>query len=235
MTILRMPFRKQLRRFGGTFRKLKEETSGIALTEFAFVAPFMLFLGMSGIELTNLALTHMRIAQAAVHLSDNASRMGERDPLSSQRIYESDINDLLVGVNIQAGNQINLFEHGRVIVSSLERNSDDGQWIHWQRCRGLKNTVSKYGPAGTGQRGTGFPGMGKAGRELTAETGSAVMYVEISYDYQPLIGNGFVTFGFADNAITSESAFGVRGTRDLDRIYQRTPPATVSSCANFTE
>lgn len=218
----------------GLLRRLRKNCSGIALTEFAFVAPFMLFLGMSGIELTNLALTHMRIAQAAVHLSDNASRMGERDPLSSQRIYESDINDLLVGVNIQAGSQINLFEHGRVIVSSLERNADDGQWIHWQRCRGLKNVSSQYGPAGTGQTGTAFAGMGKPGRELTAEVGSAVMYVEIVYDYQPLIGNGFVSFGYDDSEIRSESAFGVRGTRDLDNIYQRTPPASVSSCDNFT-
>src|SRR3546814_13154337 len=44
--------------------------------------------------------------------------------------------------------------HGRIILSSLERNDDGGQWIHWQRCYGDLDVESSYGEAGDGEEGT---------------------------------------------------------------------------------
>src|SRR3546814_6366403 len=58
--------------------------------------------------------------------------------------------------------------HGRIILSSLERNADGGQQIHWQCCYGDLDVASSYGEAGDGEEGTDFPGMGPDGAEVTA-------------------------------------------------------------------
>ncbi len=212
------------------FRSLAADTRGATLIEFAFVTPLLLVLGLGGMELANLAIAKMRLGQAAGALADNASRMGDSELLAAPRIYEADINDLFVGLDIQAGSYIDLFQHGRVILSSLERNASDGQWIRWQRCRGRKNYRSTYGVEGTGVTGTIFAGMGPAGEEVQAPAGSAIMFVEIAYDYQPLVGGAFVTWLEPSRVLRTEAAFVVRGSRDQGGLYQTTPSAPVASC-----
>jgi hypothetical protein len=211
------------------------DNRGVAMVEFAFIAPIILFMGVVGIEMANYAVTSLRISQAAMHIADNGSRIGERGTLSAEKIYESDINDMFIGVRLQAGESIDLYEHGRVIVSSLERNDDDGQWIHWQRCMGKLDEESSDGPEGTGETGDDFAGMGETGQELTAEDGQAVIYVELFYEYQPLMDNGFTEPFLPTGPIRSTAAFNVRNTRDLTGIYQRTTPSDVSSCDLFGE
>lgn len=215
-------------------RALRGDTSGVAYVEFAYVLPVLLVLGMGGLEIANFAITNMRISQAAMQVGDNISRLGDRDVLVAQKVYEGDVNDAFLGVALQAGSATDLFENGRVIVSSLERNSDGGQWIHWQRCMGKKNVASAYGPEGTGATGTGFAGMGPAGRELKAEAGQAVIFVEIQYDYQPIIGNDFAMQSIMSRTIISTAAFNVRGSRDLSGLFQTSPIAPVRSCNRFT-
>lgn len=212
------------------WRRLLQDDSGLALTEFAFVAPILLTAGLGGLELANYAMVKMRLNQVAVQAADNASRVGDRDLLAAQRVYEDDINDLLTGADIQAGENVNLSGNGRVIVSSLQRNADGGQTIAWQRCMGDKKIGSAYGTQGKGATGTSFKGMGPSGAELTAEPGEAVMYVEVYYTYQPLVGNSFTAFMNDAFEIRAEAAFNARGSRDLSGIYQRTPPVTVASC-----
>lgn len=210
--------------------------SGVAMVEFAFIAPLVLFMGMVGIELANMAVVNMRISQAAMHIGDNASRIGDRSALATMTVYESDINDILIGVRIQAGVPIDLYQNGRVILSSLERNSDGGQKIGWQRCMGLKNVSSAYGPEGTGSTGTAFAGMGASGSELqAASTSDAIMFVEIEYDYQPLLDNEWTQPFLPTPAIRSEAAFHVRGNRDLSGLAQRDPssPDPSATCNKF--
>lgn len=214
-------------------RTLRRDRSGIALTEFALALPLLLAAGLGGIETANLAVTTLRVNQVAMQIADNASRIGDTSSLENRKIYESDINDLLLGSNIQAGPSIDLYAHGRVIVSSLEvvPDTDDQQYIHWQRCKGIKNHPSSYGSQGDGLDGT-LTGMGPVGEEVMAQRGEAVIFVEVSYDYQPLIA-GF--FG-DDRVISSTSAYTVRDSRDLTQIYQRDAgsPDPIASCALFT-
>ncbi len=219
--------------FVGSMAALRRDRSGLALVEFAYTLPILLVLCMTGLELSNLAITNLRVSQSAMHISDNASRLGDRDALAAQKIYESDINDIFLGVAIQSGARTDMFENGRVIVSSLEVNSDGGQWIHWQRCMGKKNVVSSFGPQGTGATGTDFKGMGVSGQELEATPGEAIIFVEIIYDYQPIIGNDYAMRFIGSNEIRSTSAFNVRGSRDLSGIFQTTPAAPVRSCDKF--
>ncbi len=217
-------------------RRLLRARSGVAAVEFALAAPLLLTVGLWGVESANRAVTQMELSQVAVLIADNASRIGDESLLGEAKIYESDIDDLVHGADIQAGNSVDLYAHGRVIISSLEvvPNTDDQQYIHWQRCKGKKVYASQYGGEGTGLDGS-LVGMGPTGQEITAFGGEAVMYIEVAYDYQPLISNTFTNFGGADKVLTATAAFNVRDNRDLSQIYQRDPnnPDQVLSCDKF--
>ena len=216
----------------GLLSRLLASRSGVAATEFAIVLPFLLGTGLMGLEVANRAVVQMQVSQLAMHIADNASRIGDTATLQNRKIYEDDLNDLFRGAEIQAGGRIDLFERGRVIVSSLEvvPDSEDTQYIHWQRCLGVKNHISSYGLEGDGLAGD-LPGMGPPGEEVWAFEDEAVMFVEIAYDYQSLVGE---TFGFSD-LVTATASFTVRDDRDLAQIYQRNPddPDPVSSCTVF--
>ena len=208
--------------------------SGVAATEFALSLPFLLGAGLMGIEVANRAIVQTKISQLAAQIADNASRIGDTSTLDDRKIYESDIGDLLRGADTQGGAGIGLFEHGRVIISSLEvvPGTDDQQYIHWQRCAGKKQHVSSYGLEGDGAT-NGIPGMGPAGQEVWAFKDEAVIFVEISYDYQSLVGTSFGMGG----ELTSTASFTVRDDRDLTQIYQRTPdePDPVESCDKYDD
>ena len=220
-------------RSGRLIERMKRCTAGVAMVEFAVTAPVFLLTGLGALELSHYALINLRISQAATHIADNASRVGESSNLSALRIYEADIQDLLIGVRLHAGDGTKLYEHGRVILSSLQQNSDGGQWIKWQRCMGKKNAQSAYGVEGDGAMGTGLSGMGPSGREIEAGSGEAVMYVEIEYDYQPLVPIALVAPFTSNSSIRSESAFIVRGNRDLSQVYTLPTPTTPWTCDKF--
>lgn len=209
-----------------TLARLLRNRSGVAMIEFALGMPLLLTAGLWGAETANYALINMKIGQLAVHLADNASRVGDVSTLKDRKIYESDINDVLYGAQIQAGS-MNLFANGRVIISSLEVDPDSGeQYIHWQRCRGAQHVPSSYGDEGE----TLPNGMGPANQEVLAQEGEAVIFVELHYNYQPLVWAKFVN----DPAIFAISSFTVRDSRDLSQIYQRDPasPDPVQRCSS---
>lgn len=220
------------RTYRGLLRKLAFAQSGVAATEFALVIPFLLTAGLTGLEVANRVMVQMDIGQLAVHIADNASRIGETSTLKNRKIYEADLNDVFYGAETQGGRSLDLFEHGRVIISSQEvvPGTEDDQYIHWQRCMGSKNHASTYGKEGDGLGGS-FAGMGEAGREVYAFKNEAVIFVEVAYDYQPIFGQ---PFGF-DAEITAIASYTVRDDRDLSEIYQRNTgsPDPVADCDNF--
>ncbi len=215
-------------------RRLLGNTSGLAAIEFALAFPLLLSVGLTGLELTNRAVVQMQINQLAVHVADNASRIGDQSQLEDRRIYEGDIQDLFYGAEVQASTHLGLYDRGRIIISSLEVVPDsdpEEQYIHWQRCMGAKVHPSSFGVEGDGLGGA-FPGMGPAGEEVIAFADEAVMFVEIAYDYDPLIGN---PFGIPAT-IRSTATFTVRDDRDLSQLYQRDAgdPETVADCGAYT-
>jgi hypothetical protein len=205
---------------------LRDDRSGMALIEFALIIPLFLIMGLWGIELSNYAYRTMRVGQVAAQIADNASRIGDYSKLENRKIYESDIDDLLIGANLQAGKGMDLFNRGRVIVSSLEVNTTGKQWIHWQRCVGKKVVTPLYGK----ENDVRAFGMGPAGGEVSAFDKEAVMFVELHYDYQPLISSAFV----GTPTITSIASFTVRASRDLAEIYQTTPASPKMVCTKNT-
>lgn len=206
-------------------RALRANSSGLAVIEFAYSLPLLTAVGIGGIEMTNLANVNLRISQAAMGLADNMSRVGLESALSTVQIREADVNDGFIGL-LRQTDGLNFQANGRVILSSLELNADNGQWIHWQRCLGNLVVAPRYGAEGTGATGTAFAGMGAATSRVTAPTGTAVMFVEITYTYQPLITGMFMR----NRTIRYEASFVNRDPRDLAQIYNPNPAATVATC-----
>ena len=217
------------------FYRLRHDVSGLALVEFGYSLPLLLGLTGYGLELANLANANMKISQAANALADNVSRVGLESALSKTQLRESDINDGLIGVSRQSGT-MGVGTNGRIIISSLERNSSGGQWIHWQRCLGAKTYASSFGVAGDGATGTAFPGMGPATARVTApDAESAVMFVEIIFDYKPIFSTIYVN----NRQIKFHASYIVRDKRDLTvnvgtGITNPSPAATAYTCDRFT-
>ena len=210
-------------------RRLRD-TSGVAMTEFALGAPLLLMAGLWGAESANYALVNMRMSQLAIQLADNAARVGDTSTLQNRKIYEADINDVLYGAQLQAG-ELDLYGRGRVIISSLQVDEEtDNQFIKWQRCRGVMEAGSSYGDEGDGLDGS-LTGMGPAGAEVFAQPNDAVIFVELIYSYRPLVSDRFI----GSHEIRAIASFTVRDKRDLTQIYQRDPdsPDQVQTCDTF--
>ncbi|HYZ48293.1 MAG TPA: hypothetical protein VE567_05295 [Sphingomonas sp.] len=221
---------------------LRENRSGVALIEFAYSLPAVMGMGMYGIETANLAQVHLRVSQTALMLADNASRAGvDAAGGTIQQLREIDVNDVLQGSRLQS-QSINLPDNGRITLSSLETNSSGGQWIHWQRCLGKKSGAgwdSSYGKEGDGKTGTSFVGMGRAGAEVKAPPGEAVMFVEVNYQYKPLFGLATALIG--SPAVKYTASYLVRDKRDLSGnngtgIYDPSPSvgAAKMTCDKYT-
>lgn len=223
---MRPTISSRLSPFFRRMRTLPHDTGGLALIEFAYSLPFLTAIGIYGAELANYATVKMQISQVALHVADNASRIGENGVLQDIKIYESDINDLFTGAEMQAGDR-DLATNGRIILSSLTRNGSGGQWIQWQRCDGALDHDSTYGEEGDGATGTSFQGMGPTGNKITASSGTAVMFVEVAYTYQPLFSDSWVP---GPTKMVEFAAFNVRDDRDLTQIYTLSG-VTASTCS----
>jgi len=184
--------------------RLRGCESGLAFVEFALSLPVLTTLVLVGLETANLAMAHLRVSNIAMLASDNASRV--RDSID-----EGDVTELLTGAKM-TGDSIGFRNHGRIILSSIEPNTagtngaSTGQWIRWQRCDGAKVVSSSYGTQGTGQNNASLQAVGPAGNQIAASAGTAIMLVEVVYDYQPLVSNAI----FGARTIRYESAFNVR-------------------------
>lgn len=222
------------------WKTLWSDSSGLALIEFAYIAPMFLTFVAGGTELANYAVQSTQVSQLALQVADNGSRIGEGDPLANKKITETQINDLLTGAEIHAG-QLNIYgthkegqttvPNGRIILSSLETMANPnptGKYkIAWQRCRGLATSYTpQYGVAGQ-PSGINMDGMGPAGRQVTAPAGTPVIFVEVRYRYQPLFLNGYAIKNYEN--INAIAAMMVRDARDLSQIYN-TEGASAASC-----
>jgi len=235
-----------MKRLVNAARRLWRDSRAVSVMEFALGAPVLIALGGYGIEVSNLAITNMRVSQYALQLADNASRIGVSSGLASYQLREGDINDVLQGLRLfSAGTH--LTQYGRVTLSSLENvqqsyDDDNVQRIHWQRCVGLKSGVgfdSSYGTAtktagsdGTSaNRGTDAPdGMGEQGQKVNAPDNTGVIFVEVNYQYQPLFGSLFVN----PTKLHYVASVIVRDKRDFSQIYNPAPTSAPSTCDKYT-
>ncbi|HEX8553259.1 MAG TPA: TadE/TadG family type IV pilus assembly protein [Sphingomonas sp.] len=234
-------------------RRLVRDIRGVAMLEFAFVAPLVLLTGCFGVEIANYALAQLRVSQIALALADNASRVGISSSLATQQLREVDIADVLQATRTQ-GQRINITKYGRVTLSSLEADAAGAQRIRWQRCLGLMtgpDYVSHFGAtsptdgsdttsANDGYNGLdpagdsiASNGMGPIGGKVEAPPQSGVMFVEVNYQYRPLFGSWLV----GTRRIHYIASFIVRDRRDFAQIFNPNPQVAVGdklTCNRFT-
>jgi len=218
-------------------RQIRQDSSGLAVLEFAISLPFFMGLTVGGFELANYAQTLMKLNQITIHTADSAARMGEGDPLVSVDITEQDINDVFAGT-IREGESLLLDgQHqyidpsdgeakfrgnARIILSSVEPvypfDADDPKFrIRWQRCVGEASYYnSTYGDVDTA---TDIEGIGPSGRQITPPDDTAVMFVELQYYFRPLIVNGFSKM--TEKTIKQTAGMVVRDRRNYSQIYHR--------------
>jgi hypothetical protein len=231
-------------RFAGSLRDCR---SGVAFLEFAFALPVVLALGLLGLETANYAMSNLRVSNIAMLTADNAARV--RDSID-----EGDVVELLTGAKM-SGSNINFAQNGRIILTDLEPTSTGGkQWVRWQRCDGALNyaaTPAALRPKTSGgaviSNGTevynsdrftassapsseataSLASVGSGSNVISAQAGTAVMVVEVAYNYQPVIPNSFLT----GRRITYVSAFNVR--QRTDQTLRNINRVTPKSCNVF--
>jgi Flp pilus assembly protein TadG len=199
--------------------RLLGDQSAVALIEFAFALPVVLALGFGGMEAANLALANVKANQIAETVADNAGRV-------FPTVDESDINEVFAGA-LQIGQSVSFQQNGRIVLSSVQDNGlaspKNGQMINWQRCTGnLTSVAPAYGVEGKGKTDASLPAVGPTGRQIQSLPGTAVMFVEVTLQYQPLIP------GFPVRTIRYESAFNVRERQNQN--ITNTNSLTVNSC-----
>ena len=208
----------------------RRDIRAIAFVEFALSLPLFTMVMMGGIEIANFVTTKMRVSQLALHVADHIARIGTGSQLAAKTISEKQINDVLTGAGLQA-DRLNLYTRGRVIISSLEPdtvNTTSGNKrykIAWQRCQGVQNHASSYGAAGA----INLTGMGPTGQQVTAPDNGATIFVEVSYQYQPIINTRYIR----SVQMTEIAAMPVRDRRDTTQIYN-TENVTQHLCSSFT-
>lgn len=209
--------------------RLRGDLSGVAAVEFALTAPIVLTMFLSGAELTNYAIAKMRVSQLALHVADNGSRIGTDSVLALKQVSEAQINDLLIGANLQAGT-LDLEERGRIILYSLEPMANPNQakfYVHWRRCYGERVYNGSY------SQGTdNLTAIGPVGKQVTSvPSGGGVMYAEVEYEYKPLISARLVP----STIMRDTAAMIVRDDRDYSGnggtgVYNN-ENATASTCS----
>jgi hypothetical protein len=212
-----------LRSFRRSLIGVRADQSGLALVEFAYSLPFLLLLSMSGLEVAHLAIAHMKISQIAMLVADNASRV-------RASIDEADINEIFTGAELSAAG-LNFKANGKIFLSDLEPNGlaapNEGQYIRWQRCYGRGSFTSSYGITNNGKTDASLQGMGPTGNKIKSMTGTAVMFVEVAYTYQPLVSDTI----FGPRTIRYTSAFNVRERTDQTiKNAGSLPAAQIASC-----
>ncbi|MFM2372465.1 MAG: hypothetical protein RIS85_2187 [Pseudomonadota bacterium] len=176
-------------------RRLLRDATAISTTEFAMVLPVFMTLGMYGTEVSWMTIAEMQASQVAISLADNASRLGQTDNSGiTPTISDSSVQNILTGALLE-GQTMDMEHEGRVILSSLETNPNNGkQYIHWQECKGNLDKSSKHGkPDVTGAAPASvLSGLNIGGAKITAPPGTSVMVAEVWYEYHGLFGTLFV-------------------------------------------
>ena len=215
-------------------RRLAQDRTGVAMVELAFAAPLLLILGLGGIEAANYAVASLRVSQIAMTVADNAGRvrtaMDENDIndiMSGAKLIGSGIDFTANGRVILSDLEQRTTTAGSGGVGTKTTANPNGyrQFIRWQRCAGDLEIQSGYGKplnaAGTAvtnlddatnadhgavETASTLDQMGSTTNPISAATGTAVMFVEVTYVYQPV-----TTFGLLDGeVIRMNQAFNVR-------------------------
>jgi len=207
-------------------KRLASDVNGAFMMEFALALPALLAFSLGMIELAHFSIATDRVSQIAMTAADNAARV-------RTSIDEVDVNEVMAGAKF-VGKGINFAANGRIILSSLEPNAAaNGQWIRWQRCAGAKSAASSFGVQGDGQNDATVQGMGPTGKKISAGSGTALIFAEVVYNYQPIVP--MPSLGWSNRIISFTFAMNVRERTDqVLKNANSLSGANLSSCSLYS-
>jgi hypothetical protein len=195
-------------------------------------------------------MAHLRVSNIAMVTADNAARI--RDVID-----EADVTDLLTGAKETGASMNFAQNGRIILTDLEPTPTGGNQWVRWQRCDGALNytnantawrprtqsgtaitngtemylsdrtTTTPAASASSPAATPTFASMGTAPSTIAAQSGSAVMVVEVVYNYQPIIPNSFLT----GRQIRYTSAFNVR--QRVDQTLRNEARITPKSCNLF--
>lgn len=143
---------------------------GIAVAEFAVVAPFILLFLLGTVETTRTILLHQKLGRTAMSMGNLISQ--------SQEISTDDMDLVFNGVP-HLTFPYDFATNGRVIISSVGNHGNDGIRVNWQHA-GAGSYSASSAVGGTGQ-------IAQLPAGFVLRDGEDVIVAEVYYDFQALL------------------------------------------------
>ena len=122
--------------------------------------------------------------------------------------------------------------YGRTTISGGSPAAADSTTAPYDPTAGVNTSMSGADNSAS-HPGSVIPGgMGETGAKVVSPNNSGVMFVEINYDYKPVVGTGWLPNGAAK--LRYIASFIVRDRRDFGQVYNPSPAATLMTCNKYT-
>ena len=122
--------------------------------------------------------------------------------------------------------------YGRTTISGGSPAAADSTTASYDPTAGVNTSMSGADNSAS-HPGSVIPGgMGETGAKVVSPNNSGVMFVEINYDYKPVVGTGWLPNGAAK--LRYIASFIVRDRRDFGQVYNPSPAATLMTCNKYT-
>ncbi len=154
--------------------RLKRDTRGVAMVDFALMTPLLVALTMGGIEIGRFALLNQKLSRVATNTSDLVSQ--------AEFLTEDDVAQVFVASEFSM-KPFQLGGDGLIIVTSVSTGDDPNDpQINWQRSGGGAAIIgSQIGsPGGPATLPNGY--QMKANRNIIIS--------EVYYNYAPFLFSG---------------------------------------------
>ncbi|MDJ0608471.1 MAG: pilus assembly protein [Kiloniellales bacterium] len=162
------------RRSWSPFRLLSSGESGVAIVDFALVAPFLVFLFMGGVEISRFALLNQKLSRVATNASDLVSQ--------SEFLTEDDMEQVFIATQFSL-QPFALGDDGVVILSSVSTEDEPTDpRVNWQRSGGGTGSFSSRVGSPGGPADLPFGYEMKANRNIIVS--------EVYFDFEPLFFGG---------------------------------------------
>ena len=148
---------------------------GVAIVDFAMVAPILVMILLGGVEVGRLALLNQKLSRVSTSVSDLVAR--------SETVTEDDIDQVFIAAQMSM-RPFAIGDQGLIFISSVSTQADpDDPRINWQRNGG--GTASATSTVGV----EGGPATLPHGFTMVANRN--VIVSEFFYHYEPFFFGGF--------------------------------------------
>ncbi|MEM7688088.1 MAG: hypothetical protein AAF291_03625 [Pseudomonadota bacterium] len=193
----------------GLVKRLRAETSGLALIEFAYTLPILVGFGLVGIEFTNVVLAHQKSERVASTLADTVA--GNQVPPN-----ERQIRDMFEAVQLISA-PFSFDPEGNVILTAVvgaydEDDEEIQNKIAWQRCVAKDKFKSDIGDEWTTSSDIAEgPGVDLPG-EIELAQNEMVIIAEVFFPYTEIVSEEMVEGLLPNSGVFRETAmFRTRG------------------------